>query len=59
MNSLNYRASLFGLTKSSNFRTKDDLQQAAWYVAMNPELHGEVDPELLAKIDAMADESDS
>jgi len=59
MNSLTYRATLAGLTKSTNFRTKEDLQQAAFCIAMNPELRGEVDPELLAKIDAMADASDS
>ena len=59
MNSLTYRATLAGLTKSTNFRTKEDLQQAAFFIAMNPDLRGEVDPELLARIDAMADESDS
>jgi len=59
MNSLTYRATLAGLTKNTNFRTKEDLQQAAFFIAMNPEPRGEVDPELLARIDAMADESDS
>jgi hypothetical protein len=55
MNSLTCRATLAGLTKSSNIRTKEDLQQAAFFIAMKPELRGEVDPELLARIDEMAD----
>ncbi len=58
MKSRTYRVTLTDLTGSSEFRTKEDLQWAAQFIASNSELHGEVDPELLAKIDEMADESD-
>ena len=58
MKSRTYRVTLADLTKSSEFRTKEDLQWAAQFIASNSELLGEVDPELLAKIDEMADESD-
>jgi len=58
MKSPTYRVTLAGLTKSTDFRTKEHLQWAAHFIAMNPELRGEVDPELLAKIHEMADESD-
>ena len=47
------------LTKITYFHTKEDLQWAAQFIAMNPEILKEVDPELLAKIDEMADEPDS
>src|SRR5208282_5852699 len=59
MKSRTYRVTLADLTKSTSFRTKDGLQSAAQFTAMNPERLGEVDPELLAKIDEMADEPDS
>jgi len=59
MKSRTYRVTLADLTKSTDFRTKEDLRWAAQFIATNPELPGEVDPELLAKIDEMADESDS
>ena len=59
MKSRTHRVTLADLTKSSEFRTKEDLQWAAQFIASNSELLGEVDPELLAKIDEMADESDS
>jgi len=59
MKSRTYRVTLADLTKSTAFRTKDGLQSAAQFTAMNPERLGEVDPELLAKIDEMADEPDS
>ncbi len=59
MKSRSYRVTLADLTKSTAFRTKDGLQSAAQFTAMNPERLGEVDPELLAKIDEMADEPDS
>src|SRR5271157_4710033 len=58
MKSRTYRVTLADLTKISEFRTKEDLQWAAQFIASNSELLGEVDPELLAKIDEMADESD-
>ena len=58
MKSRTYRVTLTDLTESSAFRTKEDLQWAAQFIALNSELLGEVDPELLAKIDEMADESD-
>ncbi len=58
MKSRTYRVTLADLTKSSEFRTKEDLQWAAQFIASNSELLGEVDPELLARIDEMADESD-
>ena len=58
MKSRTYRVTLADLTESSEFRTKEDLQWAAQFIASNSELLGEVDPELLAKIDEMADESD-
>jgi len=59
MKSRTYRVTLADLAKSTAFRTKEDSQWAAQFSAINPELPGEVDPELLAKIDEMADESDS
>ena len=58
MKSRTYRMTLADLIKSTAFRTKEDLEWAAQCIAMNPELLGEVDPELLAKVDEMADESD-
>jgi hypothetical protein len=58
MKSRTYRVTLANLTKSSEFRTKEDLQWAAEFIASNSVLLGEVDPELIAKIDEMADESD-
>ena len=58
MKSRTYRVTLADLTKSTAFRTKEDLQWAAQFITSNSELLGEVDPELLAKIDEMADESD-
>jgi hypothetical protein len=58
MKSRTYRVTLADLTESSEFRTKEDLQSAAQFIASNSQLLGEVDPELLAKIDEMADESD-
>ena len=48
-----YRVTLADLTKSSEFRTKEDLQWAAQFIASNSERLGEIDPELLAKIDEM------
>ncbi len=58
MKSRTYRVTLADLTQSSEFRTKEDLQCAAQFIASNSELLWEVDPELLARIDEMADESD-
>ena len=58
MKSRTYRVTLADPTKSSEFRTKEDLQWAAQFIASKSELLGEVDPELLAKIDEMADDSD-
>ena len=58
MKNRTYRVTLADLTQSSEFRTKEDLQWAAQFIASNSELLGEVDPELLARIDEMADESD-
>ena len=59
MKSRTFRMTLADLTKSTAFRTKEDLQWAAQCIAMNPELLGEVDPELLAKLDEMSNELDS
>jgi hypothetical protein len=58
MKSRTYRMTLADLIKNTAFRTKEDLEWATQCIAMNPELLGEVDPELLAKLDEMADESD-
>ncbi len=58
MKSRTYRVTLADLAESSEFRTKEDLQSAAQFIASNSQLLGEVDPKLLAKIDEMADESD-
>jgi hypothetical protein len=58
MKSRTYRVTLADLTEISEFRTKEDSQWAAQFIASNSEPLGEVDPELLAKIDEMADESD-
>ena len=59
MNSPTYRVALNDLIQSGEFRTKQDWQSVAEVIAMNPQFFGEVDPELIARIDAMADETDS
>jgi len=56
MKSRTYRVTLADLTKSSDSRTKEKLQWAAQCSATNSELLGEVDPQLLAKMDEMADD---
>jgi len=53
-----YRVTLADLTQSSEFRTKEDLQWAAQFIASNSPLLGEVDPALLARIEEMEDESE-
>jgi hypothetical protein len=53
-----YRVTLADLTQISEFRTKEDLQWAAQFIASNSPLLGEVDPALLARIEEMEDESE-
>jgi len=47
------------LIQSGELRTKEDWRSAAELIASNPQLFGGVDPELLAKIDAMADAAEA
>ncbi len=59
MNSPPYRVTLDELIQSGEFRTKQDWQSVAEFIAMNPQFFGEVDPELIVRINALAEETDS
>src|SRR5271157_3048117 len=52
MNGPTYRVTLEDLIKSGEFRTKQDWRSAGEVIALNPQLFGEIDPELLSKIAA-------
>ena len=54
-------ATLSGLAQGNenDVSEEDDLHWAARFIAMNPTLRGDIDPALLAKIDAMTSEPDS
>ncbi len=58
MNGPTYRVAVDDLIQYGEFRTKQEWQLAAEVIALNPQLFGEVDSDLLAKIKAMADETE-
>ncbi len=58
MNGPTYRVTLNDLIQCGECRTKQDWRTAAEVIALNPQLFGEVDPDLLASINAMAEQTE-